>query len=149
MTALPDQTAIRSELLRGGVVGVTLLVLGESIWMAAGVAVGFLAVRALGYAIQQAVGDYADHVLLGGGILLGVWYLGQSGVSLLWLALGGLLGGWFLLDGVQHLRYGRSRAERIAPLIADGNGPIHGLLLVAVGRLLLPFRLGSHTEGGQ
>jgi cytochrome c biogenesis protein CcdA len=149
MTALSDQTAIRSELLRGGVVGVTLLVLGESIWMAAGVAVGFLAVRALGYAIQQAVGDYADHVLLGGGILLGVWYLGQSGVSLRWLAVGGLLGGWFLLDGVQHLRYGRSRAERIAPLIADGNGPIHGLLLVVISRLLLPFRLGSDTEGGQ
>jgi len=149
MTALSDQTAIRSELLRGGVVGVTLLVLGESIWMAAGVAVGFLAVRALGYAIQQAFGDYADHVLLGGGILLGVWYLGQSGVSLRWLAVGGLLGGWFLLDGVQHLRYGRSRAERIAPLIADGNGPIHGLLLVVISRLLLPFRLGSDTEGGQ
>ena len=149
MAALHNQQRVRKELLRGVVVGATLVILGESLWMAAGVAVGFLTVRALGYAIQQAVGDYADHVLLGGGILLGVWYLGQSGVPLLWLALGGLLGGWFLLDGVQHLRYGRSRAERIAPLIADGNGPIHGLLLVVVGRLLLPFRLGSDTDTGQ
>ncbi|ESS07911.1 MAG: hypothetical protein A07HN63_02416 [uncultured archaeon A07HN63] len=149
MSALHDQYGVRNELLLGVVVSITLLVLGESTTAAAGIAAVFLVFRAVVHAIQRTVGDYADHVLFGGVILLGAWYLGSSGVSVLWIGLVVLLGGWFLLDGFQHLRYGRSRAERIAPLIADGNGPIHGFLLVVVGRLLLPFRLGSYTDGGQ
>jgi|GEM_PF-6356994 hypothetical protein len=109
MSALHDQYGVRSELLLGVVVSITLLALGESTTAAAGIAAGFLVFRAVVHAIQQTVGDYADHVLFGGVILLGAWYLGSSGVSVLWIGLVVLVGGWFLLDGIQHLRHGRSR----------------------------------------
>ncbi len=141
MGALPARVRVVSELLRGGVVGATLLMFGESTAMAAGTAAGFVAFRAIGYAIQQTIGDYADHVLLGGGILLGVGYLVRTGADALWVAGGLLLGGWFLLDGVQHLRYGRTRDQSAAPLVADGNGPIRGLVRALLGRLLVPFTL--------
>ena len=141
MGALPARVRVVSKLLRGGVVGATLLIFGESTAMAAGTAAGFVAFRAIGYAIQQTIGDYADHVLLGGGILLGVGYLVRTGADALWVAGGLLLGGWFLLDGVQHLRYGRTRDQSAAPLVADGNGPIRGLVRALLGRLLVPFTL--------
>ena len=141
MTALQTRSTVVSELLHGGAVGAMLLVLGESTTMAAGTAAGVMLFRVIGYAIQQVIGDYADHVLLGGGILLGVGYLVRTGADALWVAGGLPLGGWFLLDGVQHLRYGRTRDQSAAPLVADGNGPIRGLVRALLGRLLVPFTL--------
>ena len=146
MIALHTRLSVVSELLRGGVVGATLLALGESTAMAVGTAAGFVAFRAIGYAIQQVVGDYADHVLLGGGILLGVGYLAYSGSGALWVAGGGLLGGWFLIDGLQHLRYGRTRERPATPLVADGKGQIRGLCSALFGRLLVPFTLSETTD---
>ena len=146
MTALHARSDVVNELFRGGIVGATLLVLGESTTMAAGTAVGFVAVRAIGYAIQQAVGDYADHILFGGGILLGVGYLARNGGGVLWVAGGVLLGGWFLIDGMQHLRYGRTREQSAAPLVADGKGPIRGLIRALLGRLLVPFSLNKTAD---
>ena len=146
MTALHARSTVVSELLRGGAIGATLLVVGESTTMAAGTAAGFLLFRAIGYAIQQVIGDYADHVLLGGGILLGVGYLAYSGGGALWVAGGVLLGGWFLIDGLQHLRYGRTRERPAAPLVADGKGQIRGLCSALFGRLLVPFTLSETTD---
>lgn len=143
MTALHDRQAILGELLRGTAVGATLLLLGESTTMAAATAVGFLALRGVGYAVQQVVGEYADHVLLGSGILVGTAYLGRTGIALPWLAGGGIVGGWLLVDGIQGLRHGRSREDSVAPLVADGNGPVRGFVRAMIGRLLLPFRLGD------
>ena len=146
MTALQTRSTVVSELLHGGAVGAMLLVLGESTTMAAGTAAGVILFRAIGYAIQQAIGDYADHVLLGGGILLGVGYLAYSGSGALWVAGGGLLGGWFLIDGLQHLRYGRTRERPATPLVADGKGQIRGLCSALFGRLLVPFTLSETTD---
>jgi len=146
MTALQTRSTVVSELLHGGAVGAMLLVLGESTTMAAGTAAGVMLFRAIGYAIQQVIGDYADHVLLGGGILLGVGYLAYSGSGALWVAGGGLLGGWFLIDGLQHLRYGRTRERPAAPLVADGKGQIRGLCSALFGRLLVPFTLSETTD---
>ncbi|RJX51169.1 hypothetical protein [Halonotius pteroides] len=146
MTALQTRSTVVSELLHGGAVGAMLLVLGESTTMAAGTAAGVMLFRAIGYAIQQAIGDYADHVLLGGGILIGVGYLAYSGSGALWVAGGGLLGGWFLIDGLQHLRYGRTRERPAAPLVADGKGQIRGLYTALFGRLLVPFTLSETTD---
>ena len=146
MTGLQTRSTVVSELLHGGAVGAMLLVLGESTTMAAGTAAGVMLFRAIGYAIQQAIGDYADHVLLGGGILLGVGYLAYSGGGSLWVAGGVLLGGWFLIDGLQHLRYGRTRERPAAPLVADGKGQIRGLCSALFGRLLVPFTLSETTD---
>ena len=146
MTGLQTRSTVVSELLHGGAVGAMLLVLGESTTMAAGTAAGVILFRAIGYAIQQVIGDYADHVLLGGGILLGVGYLAYSGSGALWVAGGGLLGGWFLIDGLQHLRYGRTRERPAAPLVADGKGQIRGLCSALFGRLLVPFTLSETTD---
>ena len=146
MTALHARSTVVSELLRGGAVGATLLVVGESTAKAAGTAAGFLLFRAISYAIQQAVGDYADHVLLGGGILLGVGYLARNGGGALWIAGGVLLGGWFLIDGIQQLRYGRTRGQSVAPLVADGKGPIRGFLRALLGRLLAPVTLSRTAD---
>lgn len=149
MTALLDRTTAVSELFRAGVVGTALLVLGESITMAAGSAAGFLALRALGDAIQRSVGDYADHVLLGGGILIGVALLARSEVGVLWLVGGALIGGWLLVDGIQQLRYGRTRDQSVAPLVADGNGPIRGFLRALLGRLLAPVTLSRAADASR
>jgi len=146
MTALRDRSTAVSELLRGGVVGAMLLVLGESTTMAAGTAAGVMLFRAIGYAIQQAIGDYADHVLLGGGILIGVGYLARTSVGPLWLVGGALIGGWLLVDGVQQLRYGRTRDQSVAPLVADGNGPIRGFVRALLGRLLAPVTLSRTAD---
>ena len=147
MAALQNHPAVRNELLRGVVVGITLLVVGESFRMAAGTAVGFLTLRAVGYAIQQAVGEYADHVLLGGGILIGVGFFAAQGVAAAWLAVGVLVGGWLVVDGLQHLRHGRTREQSAAPFVADSNGPIRGIARVFLGRLLVPFTLSRATDG--
>ena len=147
MTGLQTRSTVVSELLHGGAVGAMLLVLGESTTMAAGTAAGVMLFRAIGYAIQQVIGDYADHVLLGGGILLGVGYLAYSGGGGGLLIAGGvLLGGWFLIDGIQQLRYGRTRGQSVAPLVADGKGPIRGVVRVFLGRLLVPFTLSETTD---
>ncbi|TQQ79522.1 hypothetical protein [Halonotius roseus] len=146
MTALPDRTTVVSELFRAGVVGAALLALGESMAMAAGTAAGFLALRALGDAIQRVVGDYADHVLLGGAILVGVALLARSGIGVSWVVGGALVGGWLLVDGVQQLRYGRTRDQSVAPLVADGNGPIRGFLRALLGRLLAPITLSRTAD---
>ena len=146
MTALLDRTTVVSELFRAGVVGAALLALGESMAMAAGTAAGFLALRALGDAIQRVVGDYADHVLLGGGILVGVALLARSGVGVLWVVSGALVGGWLLVDGVQQLRYERTRDQSVAPLVADGNGPIRGFVRALLGRLLAPVTLSRTAD---
>jgi hypothetical protein len=149
MTALLDRTTVVSELFRAGVVGAALLALGESMAMAAGTAAGFLALRALGDAIQRVVGDYADHVLLGGGILVGVALLARSGVGVLWVVSGALVGGWLLVDGVQQLRYERTRDQSVAPLVADGNGPIRGFVRALLGRLLAPVTLSRTADASR
>ena len=149
MTALQARSTVVSELLHGGAVGAMLLVLGESTTMAAGTAAGVMLFRAIGYAIQQVIGDYADHVLLGGGILLGVGYLAYSGGGALLIAGGVLLGGWFFIDGIQQLRYGRTRGQSVAPLVADGKGPIRGVVRVFLGRLLVPFTLPKTADANR
>ena len=149
MAALQTRSTVVSELLHGGAVGAMLLVLGESTTMAAGTAAGVMLFRAIGYAIQQVIGDYADHVLLGGGILLGVGYLAYSGGGGLLIAGGVLLGGWFFIDGIQQLRYGRTRGQSVAPLVADGKGPIRGVVRVFLGRLLVPFTLPKTADANR
>lgn len=53
---------------------------------------------------------------------------------------GALLGGWFLLDGVQHLRHGVTRDEVGVPYTHDGS-PVTGLPKALLVRLAEPFLL--------
>jgi hypothetical protein len=126
--------------LRGGAVGLTLLALGESLLSAGAVAVLFVAFDATGHAVQYAAGDYADNAVLGAVVLVGTGYLATRGLPLPLAAVGGLVGGWLLVDGVQHLRHGVTRDEVAVPSTHAG-GLLTGVVKAVGERVLEPFRL--------
>lgn len=122
-------------------VGVTLLVLGESAGHAATVA-GLLFLLNLSRALgEAAVGDYAGNAVFGAVLLAGTAYFASLGGSW-WFVVGfALCGGWALLDGVQHLRAGASRPSGGLSVRHDGS-VVTGLSKALLGRLAEPFALG-------
>lgn len=135
---LPDRQQVSSRVVSAALVGATLFVLDRSPTMAGATAIGFLALTLAGDTAEAAIGDYA------GNALFGLVTLGFTAAFLWpWLpgaVVGSLLGGWLLVDGVQHLRHGQSRAEVSAPFRHDGS-PLTGIPRAVIGRLTAPFRL--------
>ncbi|MFC7074844.1 hypothetical protein [Haloarcula halophila] len=136
----PDRSTVAGELGRAALVAATLAVVGESVRFAAVVGLSFLALQLLAGVAEAAVGDYADNVLFGLFVLAATAYAGTL-TTPVWIPLAGVaLGGWFLLDGVQHLRHGVSRGAVHTPSRHEG-GLAAGLLRALVARLLEPIRL--------
>jgi hypothetical protein len=137
---VPDRSTVTGELARAVLVAVTLVVLGESVRFAAVAGLCFLALKLLADVAEAVVGDYADNALFGL-LVLGATAYAVTLTTPIWLPLAGaLLGGWFLLDGVQHLRHGVSRTEVGTATGHDGN-LLTGLFRALFARLLEPIRL--------
>lgn len=137
---LPARRPVVDALGRTAAVGLTLLVLGERPLEAAAVAGGFLVLTGLADAADRFVGDYASHVLFGSLVLVGTAVTAVAGVPVLAVAAGALVGGWLLVDGVQHLRHGVGREVNVPRDPVDGH-PVANLLRTVRARLTRPFRL--------
>ncbi|MBV0924404.1 hypothetical protein KTS45_09335 [Halomicroarcula limicola] len=137
---LPDRAALLGELSTAAAVGATLYVFDGSLPYAAGVAVAFFALRLLTDLAEAAVGDYADHALFGVLVLAATGYLAVLTPPSWLLAVGGVVGGWFLLDGVQHLRHGVARDEVGIKYSHEGS-ILTGLPKALLVRLAEPFLL--------
>ncbi len=129
-----------SDIVTAAVVVGTLYALEGSVRGALPAGAAVLALRLAGTAAEAVVGDYADNALLGVLILAFVGYLATTGAGPVVVVPGGLVGGWFLLDGIQHLRHGATREAVHAPLDRD-RGAVSGLVGALVDRLVEPFRL--------
>jgi len=139
---LPGRRTVVSELTTAAVVGATLYVLDGSLPYAAAAGVGFLALQLVADAAENAVGDYADNALYGVLVLVATAYA-TALTTPWWIVAGGVvLGGWFLADGVQHLRHGVSRREVGFPTAHDGNALV-GLVKALLTRLAAPLLLES------
>jgi len=78
-----------------------------------GVAVAVFSIGVTGDAAEAYVGDYAGNVLLG--LLVASAAVGATALEKTTLpvaVVGGLVGGWLIFDGVQHLRHGLTRRRR-------------------------------------
>jgi hypothetical protein len=140
-THLPGRQRLISRAGQAVAVGLTLFVLDGDPGLAAATAALFLALTLSVDTVEAAVGDYADNAALGLLALALTGYLTVVGDGGLVVAAGGgLVGGWLLLDGVQHLRHGERREELSRPYSHDG-GVITGLVRALAARLLEPFRL--------
>lgn len=131
---------VTHRLVSAAVVGATLYVLDGSPVFAASVAAAFLALQLATDAVETFVGDYAGNALMGLLVLGITVYAAILDTSLWFLAAGALVGGWLLIDGVQHLRHGETRSTVSAPTSHEGNVVV-GLLSALLDRLLAPFRL--------
>lgn len=139
---LPDRRTLASELTTAAVVGATLYVLDGSLPYAAAAAAGFLVLQLATDVAENAVGDYADNALFGVLILVATAYAAVL-TTPWWLVAGGLLlGGWFLSDGVQHLRHGVTRDQVGTPFDHDGSVLV-GLPKALLARLAEPVLLES------
>ncbi|WP_367176372.1 hypothetical protein [Haloarcula rubripromontorii] len=139
-TRIARETALRTHLGSAVAVGATLLVLDGSIRYAAVAATLALCVWLAADAAQVAVGDYADHVVFGL-LVFGFVAYTVAAAGPMWVVVpGALLGGWFLLDGIQHLRHGVTRDEVGVPYSHDG-GPVTGLPKALLIRLAEPVLL--------
>lgn len=142
---LPDRRTLASELTTAAVVGATLYVVDGSLPYAAAAAAGFLVLQLAGDVAENAVGDYADNAMFGVFVLAGT-----AAAAVLttpwWLVAGGaLIGGWFLADGVQHLRYGIQRDEVGTPFDHDGSVLV-GLPKALLSRLAAPLLLETRGQ---
>jgi hypothetical protein len=121
-------------------IGVTLWLLGDSPTQGGVTAGLFFAFTLASDAADLIVGDGARHVVFGAPVLAGAgWLLVRGDVGP--VAIGGVVvGGWLVVDGVQHLRYGvGSTMSFTRPRPTDSRVRV---LVWAVGRRLLrPFRL--------
>lgn len=137
---LPSSGQVTARAGQAVVVGATLVVLGESVRFGALTAAGFLALTLAAAGVEALVGDYADNAFLGLLVLAGTGYVLATGPAPAIAAAGALVGGWFLLDGVQHLRHGveRTDPEPEPPL---GGSLVAGIVGALLGRLLEPVRL--------
>ncbi|WP_226011964.1 hypothetical protein [Halomicrobium salinisoli] len=138
---LPSRRDFVDSLVHALVVAATLYVLDGSLRFAAASAGFFLALLLAGDVAEAVVGDYADHVLFGL-LVLGFTAYAADLSTPIWLLVAGVaLGGWFLVDGVQHLRHGKTRDEVSVAYEHDG-GALTGIARALVERLLAPIRLG-------
>jgi len=139
-TRIAHETAVRRHFGSAVAVGATLYVLDGSVRYAAVTATLAFCVWLVADAAQAAVGDYADHVVFGLLVFGFVAYTVAAAVPT-WVAFpGALLGGWFLLDGIQHLRHGVTRDEVGISYAHDGS-PVTGLPKAVLVRLAEPFLL--------
>ena len=80
-----------------------------------------------------------------GPLILGATGYAATLAAPLWLPLvGAAVGGWFLLDGVQHLRYGVTRDEVGVPYCHDGS-VLTGLPKALLVRLAEPVLLSRRS----
>jgi len=137
---VPDGLNLFGAVTNAVVVGATLYVLDGSLGYAAAAAAGFLALHLSTDFADAVVGDYAGNALFGLVILAAAAYAATL-TAPLWLpALGAALGGWFLLDGFQHLRHGVSRDEVGVRYRHEGS-VLTGLPKALLARLAEPFLL--------
>ncbi|WP_277542706.1 hypothetical protein [Haloarcula laminariae] len=137
---VPESRTIAGNAVGAVAVGTALYVLGEPLGYAAAVAVGFFGLN-LGTDLAEAVvGDYAGNAVFGLLVLVGTGYAATLTAPLWIPALGAALGGWFLLDGVQHLRHGVTRDEVGVPYRHEGS-VLTGLPKALLVRLAEPFLL--------
>lgn len=139
-SSVPSRNRVLSRLLQAVAVAATLAILADSLWYAAGSAGVFLFLLLATDVAEVAVGDYANHVVFGLFALAFAGYAATLSTPLWFVAATTLLGGWFLLDGVQHLRHGETRDEVSVPFEHEGSA-ITGVARALVERLLAPIRL--------
>lgn len=145
---VPDGLSLFGTVANAIVVAVTLYVLDGSLGYAALAATVFLALHLATNLANAVVGDYGDSALFGFLILVVTGYA-VTLTTPLWIPVfGTALGGWFLLDGVQHLRYGATRDEVGVPYRHDGN-PLTGLPKALLVRLLEPALLHRTSRDDQ
>lgn len=137
---LPDDLDVAGSALTALLAGATLYVIDGSAGYAAVAAAMLLALKLAADLAEVAVGDYADNAVFGLLILTAAGYAATL-TTPLWIPLvGAVIGGWFLLDGVQHLRYGVTREAVSVPFRHDGSVLI-GLPKALLARLLAPALL--------
>ncbi|KAA9399806.1 hypothetical protein Har1130_01625 [Haloarcula sp. CBA1130] len=139
-TRIANETAVRRHFGSAVAVGVTLYVLDGSGRYAAVAAALAFCVWLVADTAQIAVGDYADHIVFGLLVFCFVGYTVAAGGPVWAVAPGTLLGCWFLLDGVQHLRHGITRDEVGIKYSYDGS-PVTGLPKALLVRLAEPVLL--------
>ncbi|MFB6071613.1 MAG: hypothetical protein ABEJ88_01450 [Halobacterium sp.] len=131
-------TAVEAALVAG-----TLAALGESLRTAALVAAGFAALTAVVDGSELLLGDYAGNAVLGAlATGFAAWLAWRGGFALAGVA--GLIGGWLVVDGVQHRRYGLDRTPVVRGAEA-GSRPLRALPRLLAARLLEPFRLDDRV----
>lgn len=136
----PDGVNYVGAVTNAIVVAVVLYVFDGSLGYAALSAVVFLALQLSTDLAEVVVGDYADNALFGLLVLVATGYFVSVGGPW-WLVAGTVLcGGWFLLDGVQHLRHGVTRDAVGVPYRHDGS-PLVGLPKALFVRLAEPVLL--------
>ena len=126
-------------------VGAALYVVDGSLQFAVASAVVFLALNVVTDLADAVVGDYAGNAVFGLLVLAATGYFASLGSPWWFLLSLVLCGGWFALDGVQHLRYGVTRDEVGVPYRHEGSVLI-GLPKALLARLAEPFVLGSQVE---
>lgn len=129
------------RVVEAGAVAATLYVLDGTARTAVGSALAYLGLVLVGDLLNAVVGPSADHVVLGLavlGLVAAVTLVGELWLPL--VAAGTVVGGWLLLDGVQHLRHGET--PTYDPDGHDGH-PVTGVSRALLARVLWPFRLGE------
>jgi len=140
----PDSLDLVGALANAVVVAATLYVLDGSPGHAVASAAVFLALHLATDLADAVVGDYAGNALFGFLILAATGYAATL-TTPLWLPLAGAaLGGWLLLDGVQHLRYGVTRDEVGVPYRHEGS-VLTGLPKALLARLADPLLLSRRS----
>lgn len=128
-----------TTVLQAVLVAATLVALGEPLRSAALVGAGFLVLTIVIQGSEVLVGDYAGNTVLGLlTVSFGIW-LATAGAVVVGAA-SVVIGAWFVVDGVQHRRYGLDRTPVVRG-IDDGSEPLSALPRILVGRLREPFRL--------
>ena len=136
----PERLDLTGNTVNAFLVGATLYVLDDSVRDAAVAAALFLALELARSTAEAAIGDYADNAALGVLVLVGTAVFYSLGGSWWLVVCFAVCGGWFLFDGVQHLRHGVARDEVGSPYRHDGSA-LTGLPKALLARLVEPFRL--------
>ncbi|GGM40883.1 hypothetical protein GCM10009006_22550 [Haloarcula argentinensis] len=134
----PDRAAVTNEFAAAIAVGATLYLVDGALSNAVIAAAAFFALRLFADALQAAVGDYAGNAFFGLLVLAVTGYAAVLQTSSWTLAAGVAVGGWFVIDGIQHLRHGVTRDEVGVPY-SHGGGPVTGLPKALLVRLAEPL----------
>lgn len=143
---VPDGLNLFRAVTNAVVVAGTLYVLDGSLGYAAASAAVFLGLHLATDLADAVVGDYAGNALFGVLVLSGAVYFATLGAVWFPVALVAV-GGWLVLDGVQHLRYGVTRDDIGVSHRHDGS-VLTGLPRALLSRLLEPALLARRQRGG-
>lgn len=141
---VPDGLDAANQVVTALIVAGTIYLIEGSVREAAATGAAFLALQLATNLADAVVGDYAGNALFGLLVLSGAVYFATQGVVWIPIALV-VVGGWLLLDGVQHLRYGVSRDEVGVPYRHDGR-VLTGLPKALLVRLAEPALLARRDE---